>query len=311
MKGRGEVLAQLLQPDEWHTLRERRTLARGTTAVQSYRIVELVNYGRALLLQECIQSTQADEGIYHQSLIVPPAVLHGKVRNVLCFGGANGGITKVLDRLPGIERVLQIDVDETLSHITRYYLPHMHPPGAPSFAHEVVFDDPIAWLAQRASAYEGWADLILGDLPDATADSYAPALFTRSFYERVRALLAPGGVYATGAGQLHPFAREFNRRVLATLGAHFASVRSYGRFVPSYGVTWGFAVAGDDPSLAATPDPVLERRIAALPELDYYDWPTHQHMFRLPREMRAEQAADPIPADDPLYVEVAAELPSA
>ncbi len=65
----------------------------------------------------------------------------------------------------------------------------------------------------------------------------------------------------------------------------------------------------EDTGLAALPAAVLEQRIAALPEHAYYDWPTHQHMFHLPKEMRAEQPSAPIAADDPLYVEVAARAP--
>ncbi len=304
----GTMLAQLLQPDDWHVMRELRTLARGRTAVQNYRIVELANYGRALLLEECIQSTQADEGIYHQSLILPAVAVHGAVKRVLCFGGANGGVTKILNALPGIERVVQVDVDETLGHITRHFLPHMHLQGAPSFEHELVFANPIAWLAERGDAYAGWADLVIADLPDATADSYAPTLFTTSFYDRIRGLLAPGGVLVTGAGQLHPFARDFNARVLSRLSAHFGAVAGYGRFVPSYGVTWGFALAAESAVLAVPPQTV-EARIARLPEFAYYDGQSHRHMFDLPKDMRGGSAAGPAAGDELLLVEVAAAVP--
>lgn len=307
--GEGPVLAQLLQPHEWHVLRERRTLARGRTKIQTYRIVELENYGRALLLGECIQSTQADEGIYHQSLILPAVALHGAVRRVLCFGGANGGIAKVLARLPQVEHLVQVDVDETLAHVTRHYLPHMFPERPPAFAHELVFADPTAWLAERGDAYAGWADLVIADLPDATEDSYAPSLFKTSFYERIRAVLAPRGVLATGAGQLHPFAREFNARVLRRLRGHFPAVSCYGRFVPSYGVPWALALAGEESVLAA-PAETVRARIERMGEFDFYDWPTHRHMFDLPKDARAAAAAGDASGDEPLYVQVAAQAPT-
>ncbi len=86
-------LTQQIQAQEWHTLLQTRVLATGDTGKQAYRIVELAYYGKAMIINDCIQSTQNDEADYHEALIFPAAMLHGNIKRVICFGGANGAKT--------------------------------------------------------------------------------------------------------------------------------------------------------------------------------------------------------------------------
>jgi spermidine synthase len=302
------LINQTIQPNETHGIKVIEELAAGHTGTQYYRIVELANYGKCLIINGCIQSTERDESFYHEALLFPAAMLHGNVKRVLCFGGANGGIINRLAFLPHLDAVTQVDVDETLYQLSKEYLPHMHLSTRPSFSLNLFFEGPIAWIKKHGHQYDQWADLIICDLPDATEDSYAANLFTRNFYHLMKPMLASDGIFVTQAGQGHVFAMDFHQRAKATLASLFKTVNSYCHFVPSYGVPWAFALASDVDYVANISSTDLQMRINHLPasRLISYDLITHQHMFHLPKYFRHQlsKQVGPIDVDNMAYVKV-------
>src|SRR5690242_2627501 len=105
------TLLQRLSDGEFHGLVRTRTIAAGRTALQAYEIAEFETFGRALLIEGCLQSTEHDEELYHESLVFPAGVHAAEVRTVLCLGGANGGLLKQVLKLPRVEHVLLVDID--------------------------------------------------------------------------------------------------------------------------------------------------------------------------------------------------------
>jgi spermidine synthase len=280
------VVFQRMSDGELHGLVRSKTIASGRTAVQFYEIVEFSDFGRALLLDGCIQSTEHDEELYHESLVFPAGVHVPEVRSVLCLGGANGGLLKQVLKCPMLERVLVVDVDRELHELSRVHLPHMHGETLEDRRVTITFDDPgtvIRTLCETADHHRSF-DLIIADLPDATEGSYASNLFTREFYIEVQLLLGDGGAYVTQAGQAHFRHCGFLNRVLRTLSSAFAHTVPYTVVVPSLGTPWAFVVAS---KRRATPDEI-ERRIASLPleSLVSYDADSHAHMFKLPKVLR-------------------------
>lgn len=287
---------QEISEGEVHSLRLEEVLAQGTTGGQQYAIVRLATYGLALMIDGRLQSTQRDEHIYHESLIWPGLLLHPEVRSVLSFGGANGGIVRELLKLPTIENVTVVDVDEELFGICRRHLPHLHPP-APDYSDpriELHFGPPLVLMDQLKRGF----DYIVADLPDATEDNYALSLFEPEFYGRVRRLLNPSGLFVTQAGQAHPLACEFFARTLGTLSRELTYAVPYTVCVPSFGVPWGFVLASNDLDPSRWRLRELRSRMASLriPSLRSYDAQTHAHMFQIPKALRSalNQAGYPV-----------------
>ncbi|MER7212073.1 hypothetical protein ABT340_33885 [Streptosporangium sp. NPDC000239] len=264
----------------------------GRTPVQEFAIVELGTYGPALLLDGRVQSTAGDEAHYHEALLYPAYAMSDRVERVLVLGGANGGVLHRLCALPGLRRVVQLDVDGELYEITRSMLPHMHRGADRDPRCRVVFGDPRALVREVREAGDDF-DLVVADLPDATEGSATERLFTAEFYAEVRGVLRPGGLFATQAGPAHFLAADFFAGTLRTLGSVFRYATPYAISVPSYGVPWGFVVAGD----TVDPAGVTEERVAAaMAKVDpkastVYDAVTHRHMFALERRLR-EALAD-------------------
>src|SRR5437764_13958632 len=78
-------------------------------------------YGRVLVKNDRLQSTQNDEWIYHEALIHPGMIAHRHPRKVLCIGGTTGAIIREVLRYKTVEEVLVFWVDR---HILDELDPH-------------------------------------------------------------------------------------------------------------------------------------------------------------------------------------------
>ena len=60
-----------------------------------------------------IQTTEADEFIYHEMLAHVPITAHGLARRVLIIGGGDGGILREVARHRDIESITMVETDRT------------------------------------------------------------------------------------------------------------------------------------------------------------------------------------------------------
>ena len=83
-----------------------RVLYEGETGFQKIRIIENSRLGRVLFLDDIVQTTEADEHIYHEMMVHVPLFAHGRARRVLIIGGGDGGILEEVLKHDGEEAVL-------------------------------------------------------------------------------------------------------------------------------------------------------------------------------------------------------------
>lgn len=288
MTGLAPLQHPVLEAADSRLLEVAAVLAEGDTGLTSYRIVRLAAYGRALLIDGLIQSSEFDQGLYHEMLMSPAAALHGNLRKVVVVGGGNGGILNKLQHLPGLRAVRHVDLDPALAELCRYHMPHLQPQMPFPFDYRMEFDDPHAWLARQRGDLAGWADLVLLDLPDAAGTSYANTVFETGTLAAAADLLAPGGLLATHVGHSHPASVGFQARTAARLRHLFADVVIYDQYIPSFAVPWGFAIATRDARLNGFAGKSMARRIAALPPAmrRHYDHSTHLALLHRPALLR-------------------------
>jgi spermidine synthase len=280
-----------------------RTVAAARTKYQQVEILETASYGKCLVLDGRIQSSQADEFVYHEALVHPGLLsCQDLPRRALVIGGGEGATLREVLRYRSVSRAVMVDIDEEVVALCRRHLPEMH---------QGAFDDPRTELRHEdARAYlertEDQFDLIVIDLVEPLDEGPACRLFTREFYALVRDRLTPGGVMTMQAGMTKVGELYFFTAVHRTLAEVFPVVAAYQTFVSCFGTPWGFIAAGRGADPRQLTPEAVDRRIAerVRGSLEYWDGLTHLHAFSLPRHIRraVEQQDRVITDDHPLIV---------
>lgn len=248
------------------------------TEHQHLVIFENAKFGRVMALDGIVQTTQADEFIYHEMLSHVPILAHGDARDVLIVGGGDGGMLREVCKHRSVERITQVEIDQQVIDMCITYLPD-HSAGAYDDPRvDIVIDDGAHFVNATFKRF----DVIISD----STDPIGPggALFTRDFYAACKSRLKPGGVMVTQNGvaymQLDEVTTTYNR-----LEKTFSDRSFYTAAVPTYiGGVMTFAWGTDKAALRQQKLETLQQRYAAA-KLDtrYYTPSIHQASFALPR----------------------------
>ncbi|MBI5166586.1 MAG: polyamine aminopropyltransferase [candidate division NC10 bacterium] len=274
-----------LSPEEGHLHGIKGVLYSGQTNYQTMDILELGSYGKSLVLDGKIQSSLADEFIYHEALVHPAMLAHPQPEHVFIVGGGEGATLREVLRHRTVKRVLMVDIDEEVVEKCRIHLPEWHQGSFTDPRVELQYLDARKYLEETRETY----DAIVIDISEPVEEGPAYLLFTKEFYEIVRERLNPQGVISLQAGTVSPASLECFSAIHKTLSLVFPVVAPYWAAIPCFALPWGFAVASaeSDPRTLspATIDRLITERIEG--ELRYWDGLTHQMSFLLPKHIRA------------------------
>jgi spermidine synthase len=272
-------------PVEGHMHAIVRTIVAARTKFQQMEIMETASYGKCLVLDGRIQSSQADEFIYHEALVHPGLLaFDGEPRRALVIGGGEGATLREILKCPTITRAVMVDIDEEVVALCRQHLPEMHRGAFDDPRTELRHEDARAYLEQTDERF----DLVVVDLVEPLEEGPACRLFTREFYTLVRDRLTPPGVMTMQAGMTKVNELLFYTAVNRTLEQVFPVVAGYQAFISCFGTPWGFIVAskGRDPRRLGPEmvDRLIAERIRG--PLEYWDGAAHLHSFNLPKFLR-------------------------
>jgi spermidine synthase len=300
-----------IDPDKWfydrvsqnliqlHRIEE--VLYRGQTRFQSAEIIRTGSFGRCLVLDGKIQSSEADEFIYHEALVQPAMITHPRPETVFIAGGGEGATLREALSHNTVKRVVMVDIDEQVVALCRKHLPDYSRGSFEDKRTELLHIDARDYLAKNRELF----DIIIIDLPDPIEEGPAYLLYTKEFYQVVKDRLTENGIIAVQAGSASLTELLNFSAVNNTLKSVFPVVCPYQTDVPCFGGPWGFCLA----SLKLNPQQLspaeVDSRISARSlKLKFYDGLTHQGMFSLPRYLRDEFSAQTrlITDDQPLYI---------
>lgn len=271
-----EWFRETLCPDYGLSLRVDRVLQESETGHQRLRLFENARFGRVLTLDGVIQTTTADEFIYHEMMAHVPILAHGAARRVLILGGGDGGLAREVLRHASVEQVTMVEIDAGVVAFSREHLPGLSAGAFDDPRLDLVIADGMAFVAQSSAQF----DVILVDSTDPVGPG--EVLFTDSFYGRAKARLAEGGILVTQNGV--PFIQpEELRQSMRAFRALFRDATCYLATVPTYS---GGPMAlgwGTDGTARQTPVDVLRARLEAAGfEPRYYTPEVHAAAFALP-----------------------------
>jgi len=257
---------------------------------QHVDVMELEPFGRCLMIDGLLQSTQVDEFVYHESLVHPAMLIHANPKNVYIGGGGEGATAREVLRHKSVEKCIMVDIDEDVVNFCKEHLPE----NKAAFADPrltVVIEDAKKVLEESETKF----DVIIMDLDDPLEGGPCYQLYTKEFYEMCKSKLAPGGVLVTQAGQAG--IKRHNivwSAVNCTLNAVFPKVLPYNQAVYSFMDEWGWHLALSDDSMKQLSAEEVDKRIAQRidGELTFLDGEAWQGLFSLTKVHRKTLAAE-------------------
>ncbi|BAF08309.1 thermospermine synthase ACAULIS5 [Oryza sativa Japonica Group] len=219
-------------------------LHRGASKYQEIALIDTKHFGKALIIDGKMQSTEVDEFIYHESLIHPPLLFHPNPKTVFIMGGGEGSAAREVLRHNTVHRVVMCDIDQEVVDFCRTYLTV----NWDAFASDklcLIINDARAELEKSREKF----DVIVGDLADPVEGGPCYQLYTKSFYQHiVKPKLNDRGVFVTQAGPAGVLThKEVFSSIYNTLRHVFKYVKAYTAHVPSFADTWGWVMASDYP----------------------------------------------------------------
>jgi spermidine synthase len=262
------------------------TVYSGKTGFQSVEIIRTSAFGKCLVLDKKIQSSEMDEFIYHEALVHPSMILHRRPSTVFIAGGGEGATLREVLRHRSVEKVVMVDIDQEAVELCRRFLPSMHQGAFDDSRVELLYLDAREYLANSNQKF----DVILIDLTDPLEGSVSCRLYTQEFYQLVQSRLSPGGIMAVQSGSCTLGDLNMFATIHSTLQSVFPAVFPYQAYIPSFGGLWGFNLCSQqqDPLLLSVEEVDKHISDSGCKSLKFYDGLTHRSMFSLPRYLRQE-----------------------
>jgi len=249
----------------------RETLVRKQTEYQDLAIVETNSFGRMLLLDGIVQTTIADEYVYHEMISHIPLFTHPNPEKVLVVGGGDGGAIREVLKHPSVKKAVLCEIDKCVVEECMKYLPEisceLENPRC-----EVFIGDGIKYVHEHKNEF----DVIIVDSTDPFGA--AEGLFGGSFYKEISECLTKDGIFV--AQTETPFyLPEVVRKVFSDAKEVFPVTKLFMAAIPTYpGGYWSFTIGSKmyDPEEADVPK---ELRF----DTRYYTPKLHKACFALPK----------------------------
>ncbi len=288
-------------PTSAHMYGIKKVLYHTRSKYQDIMVAELYDVGKVLILDGKTQSSISDEFVYHEALVHPAMILHGEPREVLILGGGEGATAREVLRFKSVERVVMVDIDDEVIRVSKELLPEWHKGAFDDPRLELLIMDGLEYVEKTTDKF----DVIIADLADPLEAGPAYKLYTKEYYDKIKKLLKPGGVFVTQATS--PNLTTYTHAViLNTIRSVFKHAVPYMAYVRSFDSTWGFVIASDskDP-LSLKPeyiDKYLSENVKG--ENKFYEGIIHLSMFTYPKYLKEimEKVKDVATLENPVFM---------
>lgn len=252
------------------------------TPYQDLRIYATTRFGKSLVLDGAIQTTEKDEFIYHEMLTHPLLLTHPNPRKVLVIGAGDGGVLREVLK-HRVEEVYLVEIDEDVIRVSERYLPSI---SKGTFGKnkkvKIIIDDGARFIHNTREKF----DIVIVDSPDPIG--VAKVLFSRRFYRDIFSRLKNGGmmIRQTGSTILQSEEIRRNYRIVKQI---FPYVLVQLAAIPTYiGGLFSFLIASKKDNLEGVPYKKILGRYRRLNlRTKYYNPDIHFASTRLPNYIRS------------------------
>ena len=197
------------------------------TDFQHMMLVDSHAYGKMLLLDGFVQTTERDEFFYHEMMAHVPVLAHPNPENVLIIGGGDGGVLREVLKHSGVKKATVVEIDPAVVDFSKKFLPGISSGAFDDPRTRLVFEDGARFVKNTQNRY----DVVIVD----SSDPVGPAqiLFSAGFYRNLAGIMNPEGIMTrqTGSLQMQPGEQKQAGDLLKVLFTHVAF---YVFTVPTY-----------------------------------------------------------------------------
>jgi len=271
-------------PSEIHLHGYSESISSLTTDFQAIEIIRSPVYGKMVIIDGDVQSTERDEYIYHETLVHPAFIAHPNPETIYLAGGGEGATLREILKHKSVKSVIKCDIDVKAIQLFMEVLPEWH--------QNSFFDNRVTLLHEDArvnleNQKNNSFDIIVSDLTEPTEGGPSQKLFSNEFFKICYQKLKPDGFICLQASLLQINSYEMHASILKTMQETFPIVRSLITFVPSFDTTWGFAIGSKsiDP-LDIVPGEInkrIEERLTS--KTKFYDGISHGSLFSISKDI--------------------------
>lgn len=250
---KGEWFVEFFTKGEFHAHQIKKYISSYKTEFQTATLVKTHSFGKVLVIDRETQSSELDEFIYHESLVVPAILISKKVPEVFAImGGGEGATAREILNYKPTKKLIMADIDHNILKFARQHLESWHNGSFEDERMVLLVQDAKKFIENTSIRF----DIIYSDLPSPIEGGPAYKLYTVEFYKKLKSKLNPEGIFAMQAGPGHILQLELHSTLYKTLKKVFKNVLSYTSFIPSYDMPWAYLIATEqdikfDPQIIA------------------------------------------------------------
>jgi spermidine synthase len=261
-------------PSDWHYYGIKRILLEERSDFQLIQVFDTYDYGICLALDGKARVFSIDEFIFHEAMIHPIMSHHPHPKNILLAGDGDGGSVREILRY-NVDQLTWIELDKRVVDISNQYLKLV--------TESMLSERPVNLVLQNARENirnsDQKYDIIFVSVTEPLKDNPSQQLYTCEFLKEAKLKLAPNGyivqsIGCTSFGYLKQYCQMVN-----TYKEVFDFVSPYHVGLPSFGVSWGFVVATQNPKI---PNIQTFSNPRVSDKLKFYGEATHLALFALP-----------------------------
>lgn len=258
------------------TLKVNGILYSGQSEFQKVDVIDTEAYGKMLLLDGLVMTSERDEFFYHEMITHIPMLAHANPENVLVIGGGDGGTVREVLKYPTVKEVVLCEIDQKVIDVSREFLPSIA--GKLDDPRVTInVEDAVAYIARQKAKF----DVVLVDSTDPLGPGVG--LFTEEFYTNVKNSLREGGIVVPQTESPLACQKDF-KLINCLLNKVFPVVIPYFAPVPTYpGAYWSWTFCSN----GVKPELVNEKLATELEKTTkYYNKDIHKAVFAVPNYVR-------------------------
>ena len=259
------------------TLKVREILYNGESKYQKIDVIDTEAFGKVLLLDGLVMTTDKDEFFYHEMISHIPLLAHPCPERVLVIGGGDGGTVREVLRHPSVKEVVLCEIDQEVIDVSKKYFPtiacRLDDPRV-----KIHIEDAVEYIKTQKNSF----DAVLIDSTDPLGPGVG--LFTEEFYTNVKNSLRENGVMSAQTESPVVCQKEFKlinsllKKVFSVVKPYFAPVPTY----PGGNWSWTFCSTGIQPE---NNNEILAAELEKTSK--YYNREIHKAVFAVPNYVQA------------------------